>query len=72
MSAGPFVQASTDRIAFVRTGVTYGLVKFRDRRRWMLIASRTGAATAAAYFRNEAEARDFARSFDLTITEHTS
>lgn len=47
----------------------YSLIKFSSRRQWML-ARHEHALHAAAYFRTEAEARTFAATFHLTITDH--
>lgn len=64
----PFIEYSTTGIGRSNDR-HYSLVKFRDRRRWTLIRH-DGAMNAAAYFKTETEARQFADTFGLTITDH--
>jgi hypothetical protein len=62
---------SSDAIGDVETTYSVCLAP-RLRKQWMLMAHTPGCAEIAAYFRNEAEARRFADTFDLSLKEHAS
>lgn len=65
---GVFSHSST-RIG--RGATSYSILKCRTlRRRWILACSDETAIHFAAYFVSEDEARRFADTFGLTITEH--
>lgn len=63
----PLIEFSTDGIGNGK--VSYSIVKFRIRKRWALVSHNTGSACVAAYFTDPGEARLFATTFGLTITE---
>lgn len=69
MADEPFVTHSSDGVG---SGVTtYHITKFRDRvrKQWALTVSTPNVMDIAAYFRSEDHARQFAKTFRLTITE---
>lgn len=65
----PFWQHTSDGIG--TTERSYHLRKARVRRRWTLNRHTPNVIHVAAYFRSEEEARLFADTFGLTITDHT-
>lgn len=64
----PFITHSSDGIG--SPDVSYHITKFRDRvrKQWALTVS-TNVLDIAAYFRSEEHARQFAKTFGLTIKE---
>lgn len=50
---------------------TYSVAKFtKVRKQWALCVHTPGVMDVAAYFRTEEHARDFVKTFGLTITDH--
>jgi hypothetical protein len=64
----PWMQYSSEGIGDSAT--TYFIAKFPKRKQWALGVDDGQVFSIAAYFRTENEARRFAATFDLKISEH--
>jgi len=61
----PFLKSLTGYVIRTSDDVTYGIHKYRNRKKWALVRSNPGTGTVVAYFQTKDDAVDFAREFGM-------